>query len=252
MSHFDALARYYDADYGAFADDVSFYLELAQRTGGPILELMCGSGRVLLPLARAGHRLTGVDVSERLLALARRKLADEQLLDRVELVAGDARSVEPKRSFALAIVALNSFMHLAGTADQLAVLRRIHAALRPGGVAALDLFNPHPRDLPRHAGEMVLDKSFELDDGTFVQKFVAQWVDSASQTSYVTFIYDEIDAEGVVRRYRLPFTMRWLYRYELEHLLARTGFTLEAVYGSYELDEYSGDSELMLAIARKT
>jgi hypothetical protein len=80
---------------------------------------------------------------------------------------------------------------------------------------------------------------------------VAQQADLATQTSRVTFIYDELLAEGQVRRRALPFTMRWLYRYELEHLLARAGFALEALYGSYELEDYSGASERMLAVARK-
>jgi hypothetical protein len=74
----------------------------------------------------------------------------------------------------------------------------------------------------------------------------------AAQTSHVTFIYDEIDAEGQVRRSALPFTMRWLYRYELEHLLARAGFALDGIYGSYELDDYSAESELLLVVARKS
>ena len=80
---------------------------------------------------------------------------------------------------------------------------------------------------------------------------MAQQADLAEQTSYVTFIYDEIDAEGRVRRSTLPFSMRWLYRYELEHLLARAGFALDGLYGSYELDDYSAESELLLAVARK-
>jgi len=90
-----------------------------------------------------------------------------------------------------------------------------------------------------------------LGSGTLVQKFVAQQANLAEQTSYVTFIYDEIGPTGTVRRSALPFTMRWLYRYELEHLLARAGFVLEAVYGSYDLDEYDSASDLLLAVARK-
>jgi len=251
MSQFDAFARYYDADYGAVDDDLPFYRQLAQRTGGPVLEVMCGSGRLLLPLARAGLRLAGVDVSGSMLSLARERLAAASLSERVELVEADIRSRAPRGPFGLAIVALNSFMHLADIADQLAALEHIYAALRPGGLLAIDLFNPDLRALAEQRGALALDKSFALPDGTRVQKFVAQHTDVATQTSQVTFIYDEIDAEGLVRRATLPFTMRWLYRFELEHLLARAGFALEAVYGSYELDEYSAESELLLAVARK-
>ena len=251
MSQFDAFARFYDADYGAVDEDLPFYRELAQRTGGPVLEVMCGSGRLLLPLARAGLRLAGVDVSSAMLSLARERLTAANLGQRVQLHEADIRERAPVGPFGLAIVAINSFMHLADTDDQLAALGHIHAALRPGGLLAIDLFNPDPRALAEHHGGLALDKSFTLADGTRVQKFVAQHVDLAAQTSHVTFIYDEIDAEGQVRRSTLPFTMRWLYRYELEHLLARAGFALDGVYGSYELDDYSTESELLLVVARK-
>jgi SAM-dependent methyltransferase len=252
MSQFDAFARYYDADFGAIEDDIPFYRELARRCGGPILEPMCGSGRLLLPLAQAGYRLTGVDVSAALLACARSKLANAGLLGQVELLEADIRQATPAGPFGMAIVALNSFMHLATVADQLAALGQIHAALRPDGLLALELFNPDLRALAGYNGELAFDKAIELDDGTRAHKFVAQQADTASQTIYVQFIYDELDAEGRVRRSVLPFTMRWLYRYELEHLLARAGFALEAVYGSYDLDEYSAAAELLLAVARKT
>ena len=251
MIDFDAFARYYDVDYGAFADDVLFYRELARRCAGPILEVMCGSGRLLAPLARAGHRLTGLDIAPTMLLRARDRLSAAGVLGQVELAEGDIRAAAPAGPFALAFVALNSFMHLAIVEDQLAALRHIREALRPGGLLALDLFNPDLRALARSADELVLDKTFLLDDGTHVQKFVAQRADTAAQLNYVTFIYDELDAEGRVRRAVLPFTMRWLYRYELEHLLARAGFVLEALYGSYDLDEYRAESELMLAVARK-
>lgn len=251
MSEFDAFARFYDADHGAFADDAAFYHALAQRTGGPILELMCGSGRLLEPLARAGHAVTGVDVSPQLLGLARHKLANAGLLGRVELIEGDVRTALPTGPFALAIVALNSFMHLATVDDQLAVLRQVFHVLEPGGVLVLDLFNPDPRELLRHNGEIVLDKAFTLADGTPVQKFVIQSPDMANQQNHVSFLYDEIGTDGALRRTTLPFVMRWLYRYELEHLLARSGFEIEALYGSYDLDEYSSASDLLLTVARR-
>jgi SAM-dependent methyltransferase len=250
VSQFDAFARYYDADYGAFDDDVPFYRELARRAGGRVLEAMCGTGRLLVPLAEAGFRVAGVDVSGALLERARQRLEAAGALERAELLEADIRERAPQGPFGLAIVAINSFMHLATAADQLAALGQIRDALAPGGLLAIDLFNPHPRALAEQNGALVLDKSFTLG-GTIVQKFVSQQADVAAQVSHVTFIYDEIGAGGQVHRTALPFTMRWLYRYELEHLLARAGFVAEAVYGSYELDEYGAGSELMLAVARK-
>lgn len=251
MSQFDAFARYYDADYGAIAEDVPFYRELARRCGGRVLEVMCGSGRLLVPLAQAGLRVAGIDISGAMLARARTRLQSAGLLERAELAEGDICSGAPQGPFGLAIVAINSFMHLGSVAEQLAALEQIRAVLRPGGSLALDLFNPDLRALAGENGAMVLDKTFALGDGTRVQKFVVQQPNLAAQTNHVTFIYDELDAHGRVTRSVLPFAMRWLYRFELEHLLARAGFALEALYGSYDLDDYESASELMLAVARK-
>lgn len=251
MSEFDAFTRYYDADYGAIDDDIMFYRGLSERCGGPILEVMCGSGRLLLPLAQAGYRLTGLDISPALLGLARARLSSAGYGEQVELIEADIRTWRPKGAFSLAIVALNSFMHLLTSADQLAALSRIYAALKPGGLLTLDLFSPDVRALVNHVGELAFDRMFTLPDGTCVQKFVAQHSDIVNQLNHVTFFYDELDAEGRVRRCALPFTMRWIYRHELEHLLARAGFALESIYGSYDLDEYENHSEIMLAVARK-
>ena len=250
MNAFDAFARYYDADYGDFSDDLPFYRELARRIGGPVIELMCGSGRVLGPLARTGLTVTGVDVSPELLMAARRNLDRAGGAAHATLAIGDVRAPLPGGPYALAIIALNSLMHLETSDDQLAALRNVHAVLGEGGILALDLFNPDPRELLRHNGELVLDKTFTLANGTPVQKFVAQSVDMAAQIASVTFLYDEL-IDRVVRRTTLAFAMRWLYRYELEHLLARCGFAVEALYGSYDLDDYDSASPLMLTVARK-
>lgn len=251
MSSFDAFAHFYDADYGSFDEDVPFYRALARRTGGPIIELMCGTGRLLAPLARAGYSVSGLDIAPALLARAQARLGQAGLLDRVGLHQGDVRDPLPGGPYALAIVGLNSFMHLESTEDQLRALQNIAAALQPDGLLVLDLFNPDPRELLRHNNELVFDKSFALEDGTSVQKFVTQSVDMAAQSIRVTFLYDALAEGGLLRRTALPFRMRWLYRYELEHALARSGLALDALYGSYELDDYDSASPLMLCVARK-
>lgn len=252
MPDFDAFARYYDADYGSFSDDVPFYREMARRASGRVLEVMCGTGRVLVPLVEAGIPVDGVDISPALLARANERLKATGADDRMELYEGDITRSTPPGSYAMAFVALNSFMHLTETAQQVSALERMRAALQPDGLLILDLFNPDPRELLRHTSQMVYDKMFQLADGTIVQKYVVQSVDFGRQLNDVIFIYDELDAQHQVRRSILPFQMRWLYQYEIEHLLARTGFTLDTIYGSYDLDAYESSSELMLVVARRT
>jgi SAM-dependent methyltransferase len=250
VSSYDAILRYYDADHADFAEDLPFYRELARRTAGPVLEAMCGSGRLLVPLARDVRQLTGVDSSPGMLALAHERIAAAGLRSRVSLAEADIRRTALGGPFSLAFVALNSFMHLTAVVDQLDALARLKDALVPGGLLALDLFNPDARALSETDGALTLDRTFTLADGARVQKFVAQRVDMARQTSHVTFLYDELDERDLVRRTTHTFRMRWLYRYELEHLLARSGFAIEAVYGSYDLDPF-GSGDLMLTVARR-
>jgi SAM-dependent methyltransferase len=251
MSEFDPFARYYDADFGSHTNDIGYWRELARQADGPVLELMCGTGRVLLPLARAGITVTGVDIAPKLLSIARRRVEQAGLQEHVTLRLADVREDPLGGPFALAFVALNSFMHLLTSDDQLAALRQVHAALTDGGLLAFDLYNPDPRELIRHAGELVYDRTLTLEDGTQAQKFIAQHADAATQLNYVTFFYDELGTDGLVRRSALPFRMRWIYRYELEHLLARAGFDIEVIYGGYDLEEYNTESSHLLAVARK-
>lgn len=246
---YDPFARYYDADFRDYHDDLPLYRELARRTGGPLLELMCGTGRVLLPLAAEGHALTGVDLSPAMLALAQARLEQEELAKQVTLIEGDVRSLSlPTNHFALAFVAVNSFMHLETVRDQLACLTNVRRALTRRGLLVLDLFSPDPHDLLREDNRLVLDREYELD-GNHVQKFVAVESDLASQLSHVTYIYDETNPAGQLFRRTMHFNLRWLYRFELEHLLARAGFSLRNLYGTYDLDEYTTGSPRLIAVA---
>jgi SAM-dependent methyltransferase len=250
MSTYDPFARYYDADFHGYTEDVPFYCEMARRAAGPILELMCGTGRVLIPLAEAGHQITGVDISPAMLAIARQHLAEAGLA--ATLIAGDVRSVDlPAQGFSMAFVAVNSFMHLESVRDQLATLETARQALARRGSLVIDLFNPDPLEIAREDNRLVLDRSYILD-GRQVQKFVAIDTDAAAQTSRVTYLYDETDDTFRVTRRTMRFTLRWFYRYEFEHLLARAGFTVRAIYGSYDLDEYVTGSPRLIVVASPT
>ncbi|MCS6881363.1 MAG: class I SAM-dependent methyltransferase [Oscillochloridaceae bacterium] len=249
MNAYDVLARYYDADLRDFHEDLPFLREMARRADGPLLELMCGTGRLLLPLAEAGFTITGVDSSPAMLDIARARVQEAGLDDRITLLQGDVRDVTlPAGAFSLAFIAVNSFMHLETVRDQLACLTNVRRALQRHGMLIIDLFNPNPTEILREDNRLVLEREYELD-GRHVQKFVAIDSDIAAQISRVTLLYDETDADGRVTRRTLRFVLRWLYRFEVEHLLARTGFMTRAVYGSYDLNEYDSNSPRLIVVA---
>ena len=252
MDEFDTYARFYDLDYGERDDDLLMIEQFAARCGSPLLELACGTGRALLPLARQGYRITGVDVSPAMLALAQRKVAAEGLAEHVTLVQADMRDLDLGTRFNLAFVVANSFMHLLSIDDQLAALARIRAHLNPGGLLVLDLFNPDLNRLLDSEGRFVLEKVMtEPETGQRVMKFFSRQADQGQQILRVTFVVDEVDGDGGVRRTLFPISLRYFFRYELELLLRHAGFVVEAIYGSHDLDEFSGDSDQLIAVARR-
>lgn len=252
MSDFDRFARFYDLDYESFQEDVAMYLGFAERTGGPLLELGCGTGRLLLPLAEAGYQITGVDMSEQMLAIARAKLDEAGLSDHATLIQDDMRAVRLDQRYRLAFIAINSFMHLTTMEDQLAALRVWREALVPGGLLIIDLYNPNPQRLLEADGRVELQgRWFDPDTGATVMKHFSRTLDDARQLQHVLFIYDEVFPDGALRRTLAPFQARYVFRFEGELLLDKAGFTPEQVYGSYDLDPYTGESERMIFVARR-
>ncbi|HRX05231.1 MAG: methyltransferase domain-containing protein [Anaerolineae bacterium] len=252
MSDFDRFARFYDLDYDSFQEDVAMYLGFAERTGGPLLELGCGTGRLLLPLAEAGYEVTGVDMSEQMLAIARAKLDAGDLSDQATLLLADMREVQLEQRYRLAFIAINSFMHLTTMEDQLAALRTWRDALLPGGLLVIDVFNPNPQQLLEADGRVEMQgRWFDPDTGATVMKHFTRTLDDALQLQHVLFIYDEVLPDGTLRRTLAPFQARYLYRFEGELLLDKAGFTPEQVYGSYDLDPFTSESERMIFVARR-
>ncbi len=247
---FDVFARFYDADFGDYDEDIPLYINFAHRTGSPILEVGCGTGRVLIPLAEAGYTVTGVDISAAMLERARAKVEAAGLTDRVTLVQGDARDLDLGRTFALIIYAANSFMHHASQDEQLRVLERLRDHLKPGGLLILDLFNPDIHMLARQEGRVELVKTWQEEDGTTVQKFQSVTAFPSEQILQVTYIYDLLTRQGRVERIVAPFHLRYLWPGEARLLVERAGLTLEALYGSYELDPVSDAQPRIIVVAR--
>jgi ubiquinone/menaquinone biosynthesis C-methylase UbiE len=252
----DRFAPFYDLEYGTYDADLDFYRGCAAQAAprrspaAQVLELACGSGRVLLALAAAGHVCTGVDASPAMLALARARLAAADLP--ATLVAARMEALPPDLGpFDLVLCALNSFAYLPTQADQLATLVDVQARLRRGGLLVLDLSpvdagGPYPA-----AGELVHQGAWDRPGGGRVLKFVSGVWDSADQQHHVHWIYDEEDPAGRVRRTTIPQTLRYTYRWEAQLLLERAGLRLAGIYGTYDLDPYSSDSPRLILVAQR-
>lgn len=253
LTNFDRFAPFYDNDYRNYSDDIQLIVDLAQDAGESALELGCGTGRVLIPLAATGCRVTGVDNSPALLALAQSKGVQADVTARLQLIKADLRSFAlPEKGFDFAYCVSNTLMHLNTQADQLAALRTAHAHLRPGGRLLIDLFNPDIPHLTAVSGVQVLADRWEDETrGATVLKWVVRRVDVAQQLQETTFIYESVYADGRVEKAVLPFTLRFLWPSEGELLLKRAGFRVEEVWGDFEGNDYDNDSEHLIFLANR-
>lgn len=222
--------------------DVGFYVQMAKEIGEPVLELGCGSGRVLIPTARAGIEICGLDSSAAMLERCRTKLACEPaaVRERVELHQGDMRHFELRGSFRLITIPFRGFQHLLEPADQAACLESVHGALAPDGRFVFDVFNPDlsllvgPTPTPETA-----EPEFTLPDGRrVVRSFRQLRRDYTRQVAAVEFIYSVRHPDGREERLTDSFEMRWFFRYEIEYLLERSSFRLVEVYSDFDRSPY--------------
>ncbi|MCC6174599.1 MAG: class I SAM-dependent methyltransferase [Chloroflexi bacterium] len=246
---FDRLARYYDWEHASYDADIALYQDFARRTGGPILEVACGTGRLIGPLLETGERIVGIDSSAQMLAVARRTLGREGRRGGVVLHQADVRTFRLDERFRLAIFALDSFGLLLDVRDQLAALGRIREHLEPDGVLIVDVSNGNGRGV-ESPDEIVLQHAGpDPVTGHLLSKWTARSTDVAEQLDRYTYFYDEVDDDGVVRRTTTELALRYFGRFEFELLLERAGFLVEALYGSYDLAPFTVGSERLIAVA---
>lgn len=242
-------ARYYDAAYATMArlgPDAAFYLKLAREVGAPVLELGCGTGRVLLPIAAEGIPCAGVDSSPAMLAALRAKCPPETLrLAQAPMQSFDLGS----ERFGLIFSAFRAFQHLHTVEDQLACLACVRRHLTPGGLFAFDVFNPRlDRTAQREEPEAV-DLRFELD-GDRVARYTSVRRDLANQLVHVHMRYERRRDDREVANEEVDFVMRYFFRYELEHLLARAGFGRITLYGDFGRSPLVADSPDLIFVAQ--
>ncbi len=213
--------------------DAGFYLAQAKAAGGPVLELGCGTGRILAQTARAGIPVVGLDASPGMLGLCRRRLAQEGL--RADLACGDMRRFAFGRAFTLVTIPFRPFQHLLEVEDQMACLASIREHLAPNGRLVFDVFNPDLKLLASDSAEPVLEFEFELPDGRKAARSFRQLAHHRDrQVKDLEFLFEVRRPDGSREDFRATISMRYFFRYELEHLLARCGFHVEHLYGDFD------------------
>lgn len=257
------IADYYDESplVRGRTRDVSFYLDAVHEYGDPVLELGCGTGRITLALAEAGHHVTGLDISERMLERCNRKLAGlpTEARERVHPVKGDMTRFDLGEKFRLVIIPFRPMQHLLEAEQQMSCLESVRRHLwaegrRTGekkGQLILDVFQTDAERMhdPVHQKEALVTE-YSMPDGRHVRimERVAAF-HRAQQRNDVEMIFYVKDARGKEERLVFAWTLRYFFRYEVEHLLARCGFRVCAVYGDFDRSPLVDASPEMIFVA---
>jgi ubiquinone/menaquinone biosynthesis C-methylase UbiE len=247
------FVRAYDAFYvdGApIGGDVAFYERLAHETGGSVLELGCGTGRIALALAATGLEITGVDVSAGMLSVARRRAAARpaSLRQHLTLIHQDMSQLNLDRRFGFVFVPARSFQHLLTIDLQRQALAAIHRHLEPTGRVVLHLFDPR-LDLLVDPNIMrpQLSGSHPETGRRYTGKVLQTCFDHLNQVRRDLWRYSEIGPNGaVVARDTREMALRWTYRWELHHLLGLCGLAIEAEYSDFACSAPAYGKELIL------
>lgn len=251
------LAELYDQLPAYIArKDIAFYVDYARSVDGPVLELACGTGRVLIPVAESGCQIVGLDLSEFMLAKCRAKLEKTafEIQERVRIVQGDMTNYDLGETFALVTTPFRPFQHLVSVEDQLASLRCANRHLRPGGTLILDLFHPNLEYLcgPNCFIEQEDCANVTLSDGSVMRqthRIAAQY--RSRQMMDVEMIFYVTYPDGREERLVHAFPFRYFFRYEIEHMLASCGFSVVDVFGDFDKSLFADDSREMVFIATK-
>jgi SAM-dependent methyltransferase len=236
----------YDLVLEHFRDDLDFWLEEARR-GAPVLEVACGTGRVLLHLLEHGVDADGVDLSGPMLERLKVKAAARGLAPR--LVRADMRDFTLPRRYRRVLLAFNGFAHCETTQDQLRCLRCCREHLEPGGALVLHISYPSLAYWNEPEGERVLEMEVTHPvTGHPVRMYDTRTRHRVGQWQHSLTDVEELDAAGAVARvHRFETTQRWVYRYELELLLASAGFSRWEVVRGWDRGPFERDDQPMIA-----
>jgi SAM-dependent methyltransferase len=246
VPEYDPLSDLYDLEY-THDYDLPFWLSLAEREPGPVVEWGAGTGRIAAPLAAKSHDVTAVELSRQMVQRGEEKSGS------VGWVVGDMRTADLGRRYGLAVCAFNSFLCLRSVDDVLAFLRNVHEHLMPGGLLGIEVSAFSPEELVDPPGGPALRHDFtrNLPNGQ-LDRFSVSRYDAATQLMEMRLFYERYDCSGTLQDRRVhDLTIRITNRDELGLMLKLAGFEVEAVYGGFEGEPFTPTSDHLIMLARK-
>jgi SAM-dependent methyltransferase len=254
---YDQIAHYYELTHADLTEDVAWVVAEASKAGGTVLELGCGSGRLLWPLAEAGLAVVGVDNSAEMLAIAAQKLAGEKagLHGRITLTHADMTQLTlPQRDFALALIPYNTLMHI--PPEQMGrTLRAIAAHMRPGGRLLVDTANPLWLASAEESDGFEEERQFaDPLTGEEVTQYARYASDPSAQVFEVAWRFVAEEERGGKREERVveaTAVYHYYYPHQLQLALAEAGWQVRHMGGGYEGEPFEEESERLVVVAEK-
>ena len=233
MTLYDPIARIYDPWSRSVTEDIGFYVDHALASGGPVVELAVGTGRIAVPIARAGVPVIGVDASPAMLAVAREAAAAAGVLDLVDLRVGELADPPVPERVPLVICPFRTFLHMASEAEKLRALRAARALLEPDGTFVFDVFAPSQDDIAETHGlwlerEPGIEERAVWDEGTRTLSLSVRSRDAAA-----------------------TFDLHWLSAPEWLRLLDEAELDVEALYGWFDRRAFEGDEDMIFVCRRR-
>jgi len=231
---YDSIAGIYDPWSASVVEDIAFYVDEAKRRGGPVVELAVGSGRIAVPIARAGIKVIGVDLSPGMLSVASAFGEEHGVADLLDLRVGDLREPPVDETVPLVICPFRSLLHMPDEDEKLRALRAAHDLLQPGGHLIFDVFAPSGDDIAETNGLWL-----EREQDIFER---ADW-DEATRTLRLSVRSGESAAS---------MDLHWLSAIEWRRLIDEAGFDVAGLYGWFDRRPFEGDEDMIWICRRRT
>jgi SAM-dependent methyltransferase len=257
VESYKITSKYYDASYAAKRDlvDLPFYLDLAKKSGGPVLEIACGTGRVLLPIARQGISITGVDNSLPMLRVLKAHVKNEpqEIRGKITLHQGDMRDFRLRKKYPLVIIPFRPMQHMYTLKDQVQALSTAAFHLQRGGMLAFDVFYPKFHLMQAGIGQEVLDLEWRPNPDSSVRRYFRKdSVDKVNQVFSFTYIFRTYASDQLVREETEALKLSYYTHPHLKALFLLAGLEPVAEYGSFARTPLDNSADQMIFLLKKT
>ncbi len=247
---YTVAAKYYDLFY-SFWEDSGFYVGLAKMTGGPVLDAMCGTGRMTIPIARVGAEVVGVDLQQKMLDELKRKLrrVPERVRSQVRLIRGDIMKNNLGGPYELVVFPWGSLSEIPTVDDMARVMKNVSAHMKDGGILALHLDNPNDVRPTRE-----IFKGVQIDNnGDEISMYQRTARRRGFQNTYdLHFRYEIVPQRGLPRQLKTVVTLTFPTKRQITRMIRDAGLHILKIYGDYDFRPATRDCKQFIVIARKS